>query len=68
MQGRIFFDTNILVYAHDLESPDMKERWGLNYWDALILAAAERAGCDTVYSEDLSAGQTYGAVTVQNPY
>ena len=40
----------------------------ISYWDALILAAAERAGCETIYSEDLSHNQKYGAVTVRNPF
>lgn len=47
---------------------EMKKRWQLSYWDALILAAAERADCNVVYSEDLSDGQTYGQVRVTNPY
>lgn len=51
-----------------VEAVNLKLRWQLSYWDALILAAAERAGCDTVYSEDLSNGQVYGALTVRNPY
>ena len=32
------------------------------------LAAAERAGCTRVYSEDLSDGQDYDGVTVLNPF
>ena len=138
MPGNVFFDTNILVYAHDTDSPekqatsqglifdgvrngsgvisaqvlseffvtvtrkiahpmpaprarreivlistlatvdvdatlilraiDIQDRWQLSYWDALILAAAERGDCETVYSEDLSHGQTYENVTVQNPF
>ncbi len=40
----------------------------LNYYDGAILAAAERLGCDTVLSEDMTDGQAYGAVTVQNPF
>ena len=47
---------------------DMAERWRVSYWDALVLAAAERAGCRTLYSEDLADGQSYGSVTVRNPY
>ena len=47
---------------------DMKREHQLNYWGALILAAAERAECPVVYSEDLSHDQSYGGVTVQNPY
>ncbi len=39
----------------------------LSFWDSLILAAAAAAGCGTVYSEDLNAGQTVLGVTVQNP-
>ncbi len=40
----------------------------LNYYDGAILAAAERLGCDTVLSEDMSHGRTYGSVTVTNPF
>lgn len=39
----------------------------LSFWDSLVLAAAAAAGCATVYSEDLSAGQTILGVKVQNP-
>lgn len=44
------------------------KRYGIAYWDALIVAAAERAGCAEVLSEDLSAGQRYGDVIVNNPF
>ncbi len=37
-------------------------------WDAAILAAAERAGCDILYTEDLNHGQVYGTVRVNNPF
>lgn len=43
-------------------------RFQINYYDALILAAANLAKCETVYSEDLNAGQTYAGVTVVNPF
>jgi predicted nucleic acid-binding protein len=38
------------------------------YWDGLIIAAAERAGCGRVMTEDLSHGQRYGAVIAENPF
>ena len=134
--GRVFLDTNIIVYAHDLDEPrkqtiaknilsctlrkrrgvisaqvmgetfvslikkigiepadatdeickltrfrvidlskalvmrglEIKASFGLSYWDALIIAAAERASCPVVFSEDLSDGQQYGIVTVVNPF
>jgi predicted nucleic acid-binding protein len=46
----------------------IEERFGISFWDALILQAAEQAGTDVVWSEDLSHGQRYGSVTVQNPF
>lgn len=40
----------------------------ISFWDALIVAAAETAGCGRLLSEDLSHGSTLGAVTVENPF
>ena len=40
----------------------------ISYWDALILASAEQAGCKYLLSEDFQAGRTYGEVTVVNPF
>jgi predicted nucleic acid-binding protein len=40
----------------------------LSYWDALILAAAEMAGCDYLLSEDFTAGRRYGSIQVVNPF
>ena len=44
------------------------ERFGLSYWDAAIIEAARIMGCDTVLSEDLGDGQSYGGVRVRNPF
>ena len=43
-------------------------RWGISYWDALIVAAASSAGCGVLLTEDLSDGATYGAIRVENPF
>lgn len=40
----------------------------LRIFDAMILVAAKRAGCRTVLSEDLSEGQDYDGVVVENPF
>ena len=134
--GRVFLDTNIIVYAHDFDEPhkqtiakdllscalrkrkgvistqvmgetfvslikkigiepadatdeirkltrfrvvelsaalvlrglEIKAQFGLSYWDSLIIAAAERASCKVIFSEDLNDGQTYGSVLVMNPF
>lgn len=39
----------------------------LSFWDSLIIAAAEKANCEYVFSEDLNAGQNYRGVTLVNP-
>lgn len=44
------------------------ERFQISYWDAAILEAARSLGCDTVLSEDLSDGQNYEGVRVENPF
>ena len=43
-------------------------RYRISYWDALIVAAAERAGCTRILSEDLNQGQTYNGIPVVNPF
>ena len=45
---------------------DIRSRFGLSYWDSAILAAARLAGCEAVYSEDLSHTQDYDGVQVVN--
>ena len=40
----------------------------ISYWDSLIIAAAERASCSSLLSEDMNAGQRYNGVVVVNPF
>jgi predicted nucleic acid-binding protein len=40
----------------------------LNFWDALIVAAAEQCQCRWLLSEDLQHRQIFGDVTVLNPF
>ena len=42
--------------------------WGVSYWDALIVAAAQAGGCSVIISEDLTDGAMYGSVRVMNPF
>jgi predicted nucleic acid-binding protein len=43
-------------------------QYGLNFYDGLIVAAAERAGCLKIWSEDFNAKQKYFGITVENPF
>jgi len=51
-----------------LEAVELTVRHKVSYWDAAIIAAARRLGCDILYSEDLSHGQDYDGVKVVNPF
>jgi len=41
---------------------------GISFWDAFLVAAAERSGCRWLLSEDFQAGRKFGALTVINPF
>jgi predicted nucleic acid-binding protein len=45
-----------------------RQRFGISYWDAAILEAARALGCEVVLSEDLSDGQDYAGIRVENPF
>jgi len=45
-----------------------KERYGIQFYDALMIAAAESAHCDTILTEDLNDGQVYAGVRAVNPF
>ena len=47
---------------------ETRQRFQLSYWDAAILEGARSLGCETVLSEDLSDGQDYVGVSVENPF
>lgn len=39
----------------------------LSFWDALIIAAAQSANCEKVWTEDLNDGQIIQGVKIENP-
>jgi predicted nucleic acid-binding protein len=81
--ARFFVDMNVLTHSLDMRSGKKPvearqevtvrarcwmDRAQVSYWDGLILASAEQAGCKYLLSEDFQAGRTYGEVTVVNPF
>jgi predicted nucleic acid-binding protein len=56
-------DGEVLTRAHSIE-----ERYQLNWWDCLIVAAAQAQGCALLLTEDLQDKANYGGVTVRNPF
>lgn len=59
----------VLVDVADvLAAVDLRIVHGLAFWDALVVAAAKRAGCRVLYSEDLQAGRTFEGLQIVNPF
>jgi predicted nucleic acid-binding protein len=79
---RLLFDEEIEGWLHYLgELPfvavdqsyvlagfDAARRYQLSYYDAALLAAAERIGATIFYTEDLNHNQVYGSVRAVNPF
>ena len=42
-------------------------KFGVSFWDALILATAQREGCAVLYSEDFQHSRVYDTVRAINP-
>jgi predicted nucleic acid-binding protein len=64
--------SNIEIVQNDLElieqAIDISVISQLSFWDSLIIAAAEKAKCKYIFSEDLNSGQTFRGVMVVNPF
>lgn len=58
--------------AIDVESLEVawsiEDRFGLSFWDSLIVAAAHVAGCEVILTEDLQHGMDLDGVRVVDPF
>lgn len=56
-------DADLVRRATDLHAVH-----ALSYWDSLVVAAAARAGCACILTEDLDDGAIVDGVRVENPF
>lgn len=56
-------DVEVLVQARNLEG-----RFLVNWWDCLIIAAAQVQGCTLLLTEDMQDGQRFDGLIVRNPF
>ena len=63
--SRLVGVVDLLLLRHALQ---LKNRYGIAYWDAAVIAGARRLGATVLVSEDLAHGQDYGGVRVLNPF
>jgi predicted nucleic acid-binding protein len=58
----------IVGASHIRAAIEKEDQYNISFWDALIVAVAESAGAELLYTEDLNDGQQYGAVLARNPF
>ena len=58
-------DVTIDLVRHAL---GVKEEYGIQYYDALIVSTAEKLGCHEIVTEDLNPDQLYRGMAVVNPF
>ena len=46
----------------------IEDEAGIGFWDALIVAAARKAGAGRLLTEDLNSGQIIAGVRIENPF
>ena len=56
-------DSEVITRAHEIEG-----LYQLNWWDCLIVGAAQAQGCALLLTEDLQDKADYGGVIVRNPF
>ena len=47
---------------------DLHQTRSVSFYDALILASAETAGCSVLFSEDMNTGEVVAGVRILNPF
>ena len=47
---------------------EIQALYGISFFDAQVVAAAEAAGCTKILSEDFNPGQTYCGIVAENPF
>jgi predicted nucleic acid-binding protein len=62
------FPVHDVTVALVLAATETEQRFQISYWDAAIIEAARALRCEVVLSEDLSDGQDYDGVRVENPF
>lgn len=62
------FDVVLMTPALIRRAIEIRSSYNISFWDSCIISAAESSGCDSIFSEDLNAGQYYSGIKVVNPF
>jgi predicted nucleic acid-binding protein len=56
-------DADLLHRAREIQ-----QRYGLSWWDSMVVGSAQMQDCALLLTEDLQDGAAYGSVTVRSPF
>ncbi|MBN2234432.1 MAG: PIN domain-containing protein [Opitutales bacterium] len=68
IESLLHYPVHSLTVTIYLRARSFQQKYGLSHWDCLILASAENAACQRLYSEDLNRDQRYEGIEVINPF
>jgi predicted nucleic acid-binding protein len=56
-------DVTLIARARDIE-----RRYGISWWDSMVVAAAQLQDCIVLLTEDLQDGMAFGTLAVRSPF
>ena len=65
ISGLVCFDMTPSCVRRAVE---IQALYGMQFFDAQMIAAAEASGCSKIVSEDFNPGQTYCGIVAENPF
>lgn len=67
---RLFEHFEVVTHSVDFAKQGLEicESVQLNYWDAILIAAALSANCSVLYTEDLNHGQNIQGIKIIDPF
>lgn len=63
-----YADVVFLLADDIIQAVRLRGETSISLWDAMIVVAAQRAGCQTLLTEDLNHGQVVRGVRIVNPF
>jgi predicted nucleic acid-binding protein len=51
-----------------LDAITIYQRYGISFWDGVVVQSAARLGCQSIWSEELNPDQVYAGIRVVNPF
>lgn len=68
MAGLVHMEIVVVDVERIREAIVIQRENTISFWDALIVAAAQRAGCPVIWTEDMNHGQSIRGIRIENPF